>query len=130
VSQDAWNNAKGISSIRSPCPKKTSKTCINIGIFYRRPETANSDHSLDVFSGQSDRIKLIPFEFFQASWDTSLEYPQHIILKTFKFHFSGIDPPLGDPQKYFSAKTKHFPVFLSILVTTLDTCCTNLNTYW
>jgi hypothetical protein len=87
VSQDYWNNAKGISSIWYPCPEKTSKTCINIGIFYRRPETANSDHILDVFSGQSDRIKLIPFAFFQASWDTSLEYPQHSISATLKFHY-------------------------------------------
>jgi hypothetical protein len=47
-----------------------------------------------------------------------------------KFHFSGIDPPLGDPQKHFSVKTKNVPVFLGILVTTLDTCCKTLNTYW
>jgi hypothetical protein len=33
VSRDAWHNAKGISSIRSPCPEKTFKTFINIGIF-------------------------------------------------------------------------------------------------
>ena len=42
-------------------------------------------HIFDVSQGYP--FDLIPFVMFQASWDTSLEYPQHIILKTFKFHF-------------------------------------------
>ena len=34
---------------------------------------------LDVFSGQGDLIELIPCALCQASRDTSLEYPHHII---------------------------------------------------
>ena len=76
VSQDAWHNDKGIRSIRSPCPEKTSKTCRIIGIFWRWPKRAKSDHIFDIFSGQGDRIELIPFALCQASRDTSLEYQQ------------------------------------------------------
>ena len=39
---------------------------------------------LDVFSGQGDLIELIPCALCQASRDTSLEYPHHIIPKTLK----------------------------------------------
>ena len=48
-------------------------------------ETTKSDHVLEVFSGHSDRIELIPFALCQASQDTSLDYPQHIIAKTLNF---------------------------------------------
>jgi hypothetical protein len=40
---------------------------------------------LSVFSQQGERIKLIPFALCQASLDTSLEYPQHIITRTLNF---------------------------------------------
>ncbi len=33
VSQDAWHNAKGIGSIRSPCSEKTSKTWFDFAVF-------------------------------------------------------------------------------------------------
>jgi hypothetical protein len=35
------------------------------------------------------------------SWDTSLDYPHHIILRTLEFHYFGVDPLLWDPYKYF-----------------------------
>jgi hypothetical protein len=41
---------------------------------------------LDVFSKQGDRIEPIPFALSHASWDTSLDYPQHIITNILKFH--------------------------------------------
>ena len=50
-------------------------------------KSAKSDHIFDVFSGKGDRIDLISFAFFQASLDTSSEYPQHSISITLKFHF-------------------------------------------
>ena len=87
VSGDAWPNAKGISSIGPTCWEKTSKTCQNIGIFWRLPKSAKLNHILVVFSWQGDQIELIPFALFQASSDTSLEYPQRIILRTLKFLF-------------------------------------------
>jgi hypothetical protein len=42
---------------------------------------------LHIFSGLGDRIHLNPFLFSQASSDTSLDYSQHIIPRTLKFHF-------------------------------------------
>jgi hypothetical protein len=79
------------------CWEKTSKTCLNFGIFWRLPKSAKLDHILEVFSRQGDRIELIPFALLKASSDTSLEYPQRIILRTLKFHFFRVDPPLWDP---------------------------------
>ena len=108
MSQEAWLNAKGISSIRSPCLEKTSKMCSNIGIFWHWPKTAKSDHILDVFSGQGGRIELIPFALSQASWDTSLDYPQHIIPKTLKFHFLWLTP-LEGPLKIYYDEQNLFP---------------------
>ena len=107
VSQDAWHNAKGIRSIRSPCSEKTSKTCSFIGIFWCWLKTAKSDHILDVFSGQGDRIEPIPFALCQASQDKSLEYQQHIIPRTLNFHFLGGRPPLEGGQKMFFGKNKN-----------------------
>ena len=102
VSKDAWHNAKGIRSIRSPSPEKTSQMCSFIRIFWRQPKTAKSDHILDVFSGQDDQIEPIPFALCQASQDTSLEYQQHIIPRTLNFHFLGGWPPLeGGPKTFF-----------------------------
>ena len=72
VSRDAWNTQKGIRLIRSPSPEKTSKTC-SVSIVLKM---SNLFHVLDVFSGLCSRINLIPFPVFQASCDTSLEYPQ------------------------------------------------------
>jgi hypothetical protein len=54
-------------------------------IFWHLPRSVKSDNILEVFSGQGDRIELIAL--FQASLDTSLEYPQHIIPRTLKFQF-------------------------------------------
>jgi hypothetical protein len=48
---------------------------------------------LDVFSQNVGPIELIPFALGQASPDTSLQYPQHNILATLKFHFFRFDPP-------------------------------------
>ena len=93
VSQDAWHIAKGISSIRAPCPEKTSKTWSYFAVSGRHLNTPIFMRFGDVFSRQGDRIELIPFALCQASWDTSLEYPQHIIARTLKFHFLGADPP-------------------------------------
>ena len=44
-------------------------------------------HIMDVFSALSYRIELIPFALRQASWDTSLEYPQHNFLRNLIFKF-------------------------------------------
>ena len=44
-------------------------------------------HILDVFSAVCGRIELILFAMYQASCDTSVEYPQHIIPTTLKIHF-------------------------------------------
>ena len=112
VSRDTWHNAKGISSIRSPCPEKTAKTCRNIGIFCHWPEMAKSDHILDVFSLPGDWIELIPFAWCQASRDTSVEYPQHIIPRTLKFHFWGGWPPLEGGQQIFFDQNKKIPSVL------------------
>ena len=76
VSQDAWNTGKGIRLIQLHSPEKTSKTWNKFDIF----RTMLTEHVLDVFSGLGNRINLIPFWVFQASRDTSLEYPQHIFL--------------------------------------------------
>ena len=128
MSREAWLIAKGTSSIRVSCSKKTSKMCRNIGIFWHWPETAISNHILDVFSEQGSRIELIPFAMSQASRNTSLDYPQHIIPRTLKIHFLRVDPPWGTPKIIFWQKN-YFPIFLFILVTTLNTCWNNIKTW-
>ena len=40
---------------------------------------------LDVFSAPVDRIEFWSFALCQASWDTSLEYPQGVLWDTFIF---------------------------------------------
>ena len=47
-------------------------------------------HILDVFSGQGDRIEMIPFLLSQASWDTSVD--DHIIITT--YYFKNFEIPL------------------------------------
>ena len=48
-------------------------------------------HIMDVFSALSFPIKLIPFALHQASWDTSLEHPQHNFLRNLIFKvFKGL----------------------------------------
>jgi hypothetical protein len=42
---------------------------------------------LGVFSRQGHRIEPIPFALSQPSWDTSLDYPQRIIMRYLKFPF-------------------------------------------
>ena len=107
VSQDVWNNAKGISLIQPPWPEKMSKTCSNFAVSGHCLNITIILHVLDVFSGQGDRIDLIPFALCQASWDTSLEYPQHIIPRTLNSHFLGGWPPLEGGQQIFFGKNKN-----------------------
>ena len=53
---------------------------------------------LDTFwTQQVGPIELIPFPLGEASADTSLEYPQLIILSTLNSNFFRVDPPLWDP---------------------------------
>ena len=52
-------------------------------------------HILAVFSDLRGLIELIPFAMSQASWDTSLDYPQHIIPITLKIHFFKVRPIFG-----------------------------------
>ena len=73
---------------------------------------------LDDFCRQGDRMELIPFALCQASRDTSLEYPHHIIPRTLKFG------PKGGPTKFQGAQVRHFPPFLKISV-----FCNHLQTY-
>ena len=90
--------------------------CQNIPIFW---------HILVIYSEQGTRIELIPFAMSQASRDTSLDYPQHIITKSLKIHLfkDRLPPPLGGPLKiFFEERKTYFPIFLYILVNTLDTC--------
>ena len=60
----------------------------------KRPKTAEKlqylilssfQQFLDVFSAQDDRINFLSFASFQASWDTSLEYPKGVFWETFIF---------------------------------------------
>ena len=60
---------------------------------------------LDVFSGQGDLIELIPCALCQASRDTSLEYPHHIISRTLKFG------PKGGQQNFGGPRSGTFPLF-------------------
>jgi hypothetical protein len=50
-------------------------------------------HILDVFSQQGCPIELISFALGQASIDTSVEYRQHIIPRTWKIILFRVDPP-------------------------------------
>jgi hypothetical protein len=81
------------------------------------------DIPLHVFSSQGDRIELIPFALSHASWDTSLDYPQHIITSTLKFHFFWGWPPFEGAPKMFVDDKHCFLMFSYILVTTLDAFC-------
>ena len=44
---------------------------------------------LDIFSAQGDRINLWSFACYQASWDSSLEYPQRVFWNISFFEFLG-----------------------------------------
>ena len=48
---------------------------------------ASFNHFLDVFSAQDERINFSSFACCQASWDTSLEYPQRVLSREKYFHF-------------------------------------------
>ena len=50
----------------------------------------NFDHILYDFSELSDQNDLIPFEYCQASSDTSLEYPRGVIWGKLKIKFFGM----------------------------------------
>ena len=52
---------------------------LKIDIFSLTEKLAKSDHFFDVFSGQDARIELNPFALYQASQDTSLEYPHEVV---------------------------------------------------
>ena len=64
---------------------------------------------LNVFSQQGGLIELIPFALGQASLDTSLEYPKHIIPRTLKSTFFRLTPLVG-PLKLFFNEKKYFPL--------------------
>ena len=115
MSQRAWLIAQEISSIRSPYFEKTSKMWSEYDNLGQRQNTAIFVHFLDVFSGQCDRIESIPFALIQAPWDTSLDYPQHMITRTVKFHFFLGWPSFERAPKTFVDEKKCFPdVFLYI----------------
>ena len=96
----AWASYSAFLEEHSLCLQAGHLTFRNIEIFWHWPKTAKFDHIFDVFSGQGNRIELIHFALSQASWDTSLDYPQHTIPRTLKIHFFMVDPLLWDPYKY------------------------------
>ena len=96
VSWEAWYNAKGISLIQASCAEKTPKMSLKIDFFKDSPpppwgtlrthfweKLKNKIEIfrdiLGVFSAQDAWIKLIPFALYQASQDTSLEYPHGVV---------------------------------------------------
>ena len=61
---------------------------------------ASFNHFLDVFSAQDERINFSSFACCQASWDTSLEYPQRVLSRKKYFHFiKGLGNFLGPNRK-------------------------------
>ena len=74
-------------SIRASCAEKTPKMSLNIDIFSSTEKWAISDQFFDVFSGQDARIELNPFAVYQASRDTSLEYPHGVVWNILKINF-------------------------------------------
>ena len=61
---------------------------------------ASFNHFFDVFSVQDGRINFSSFSCCQASWDTSLEYPQRVLLRKKYFHFiKGLGNFLGPNRK-------------------------------
>ena len=83
-------------SAQSDHPARRKRTkCGPILFFKNIPIFINA---LDVFSGQGDRMELIPFALCQASRDTSLEYPHHIISRTLKFGPKGGAKNFGGPR--------------------------------
>jgi hypothetical protein len=57
----------GINLIRLPYPEKTYKTWSDFAVSGQPQNTPIFMHILDVFSGQGDRIELIPFLLSQTS---------------------------------------------------------------
>ena len=106
-----------------PALRKRPKCAKILGYFVVGPKHQNRTTFWTFSRSQLVGNKLISFAMSQAPWDTSLDYPQHVIPRMLKFHFFLGWPPLGDPQKYFSIQKNYFPMFSYILVTLLDTCC-------
>ena len=106
VSQGAWYNAKRINLIRASSAEKTPKMFLNIDIFSSTEKWAISDHFFDVFSGQDARIELNPFAFYQASRDTSLEYPHGVVWNILKINIFKDCPPWGTLKTHFWEKLK------------------------
>ena len=97
VSQDAWFNEKGLSSIGSMWAKKKAKNHRKFAVLTSDKKLPIFWHILDVFSAQDDPIELKPFPLNQASRDTSLEYQQDILWSTLKFQNFWLWPPLRGP---------------------------------
>jgi hypothetical protein len=105
VSHDAWHNTKGIRSIWSLCPEKTSKTCRIIGIFWCWPQTAKWDHISGIFSGCGDWIylllaggaDLLPLNLANLLCDHDL------IIQKKSAHI----PPSSTPQDWMTHYTQH-----------------------
>jgi hypothetical protein len=82
-----------VQSDHSARPEKTFKCALilpqhqNIAIFL---------HILDISLGRVIGLSWFLFLLSQASWDTSLDYAQHIIPRTVKF-LGLTRPPLADP---------------------------------
>ena len=108
VSWEAWYNAKGFSPIRASCPEKTSKKWSDIALLSVKLNISISRHILGVFSAQDARIKLIPFALYQASQDTSLEYPHEVVWNILKINFFKDWSPWGTLRTHFWEKIKMF----------------------
>ena len=59
---------------------------------------ASFNHFLDVSSAQDERINFSSFACCQASWDTSLEYPQRVLSRKKYFRFINFLGPNRKPK--------------------------------
>ena len=85
-----------LSLISFSCLRKRPKSGQNLPIW----NIASFSHFLDVFSAQDERINFSSFACCQASWDTSLEYPQRVLSRKKYFHFiKGLGNFLGPNRK-------------------------------
>jgi hypothetical protein len=119
---------KGISSIRSPYPRKRPKCAYILGYYDIGLQKQNRTTFCMFSLG-----RVVQLSWFLLQWamllETQVKTTRNILFqKLWNSIFFMVDAPWGTPKNVCWRKNKYFPLFFYMLVTTLDTCWSNIKT--